>query len=140
MTQCPPFEELIALIDGELMTGRELAIRWHLDICSACTRFADGVVALKRAVGRAHDREIPSPALRRSVMAHAPKPKRGWKLRAGAFAAPLFMATGAILFCCGPLAAGTGADQVGLRCDRVQPIGIVACVRREELVPAPESF
>ena len=76
MTHCPSLEELIALIDGELISDRELEIRWHLDVCSACTRSADGVVALKRAVSRAHAREVPSPALRRNVEACVPRRRR----------------------------------------------------------------
>jgi anti-sigma factor RsiW len=72
MTHCPPWEELNALIDGELSTERELPLRWHLDICSACSRHATTVVTLKRAVGRVRERDVPSPALRRNVMARAP--------------------------------------------------------------------
>lgn len=72
MTNCPPWKELNALIDGELSTERELQLRWHLDICSACARHATAVVGLKRAVGRVREREIPSPSLRRNVMARAP--------------------------------------------------------------------
>lgn len=88
MTNCPPWEELNALIDGELSTEHELAVRRHLDICSACARHATAVVVLKRAVGRAGDREPPSPALRRSVMTHVPK-RRSLRSRARAAAAPL---------------------------------------------------
>jgi anti-sigma factor RsiW len=97
MNHCPPLEELNALIDGEIPAGRELEIRWHLDICGSCTRHAAAVVALKRAVGRARDREIPSPALRRSVMAHVPK-RRSGQWRARAVVAPLLITVGAMLF------------------------------------------
>ncbi len=99
MSHCPPLEELNALIDGELSSGRELELRWHLDICATCTRSAGAVVALKRAVGRAHHREVPLPALRRSVMVRLPKRRRGWQWRAGAIAGPLLVATSAVLFC-----------------------------------------
>lgn len=61
-----------ALIDGELAAQRELQLRWHFDICSACARSAAAVVTLKRAVGRAHERDVPSPKLRRNVMTRAP--------------------------------------------------------------------
>jgi anti-sigma factor RsiW len=88
MNHCPPFEELNALIDGELFTEHELALRWHLDICTACTQHAAAVAALKRAVGRAGVRETPSPGLRRSVMTRLPK-RRSWRSRARAIAAPL---------------------------------------------------
>lgn len=73
MKNCPAFDELSALIDGALAPTRELAVRWHLDICPTCARVAETVVALKRAVGRAHNRELPLPALRRSVRARQPK-------------------------------------------------------------------
>ena len=73
MSSCPGFDELSALIDGDLSPGRELAVRWHLDICSTCARYAETVVALKRAVGRAHNRDLPLPALRRSVKARLPR-------------------------------------------------------------------
>ena len=72
MTNCPPWEKLNALIDGELSAERELQFRWHLDICSACARHAAAVVTLKRAVGRVRERDVPSPSLRRNVMARAP--------------------------------------------------------------------
>jgi anti-sigma factor RsiW len=72
MTKCPPWEDLNVLIDGELSTTRELQLRWHLDVCSACTRHAAAVVALKRAVGRVRERGLPSPSLRRTVMARVP--------------------------------------------------------------------
>jgi anti-sigma factor RsiW len=72
MTNCPTWEELNALIDGELSAERELQFRWHLDLCSACALHAAGVVTLKRAVGRLHERNVPSPALRRHVMGRVP--------------------------------------------------------------------
>jgi anti-sigma factor RsiW len=69
LNRCPSREEVNCLIDGELSAGRELEVRWHLDVCPGCARSLSGVEALKRAVGRAYDREVPSPALRRSVLA-----------------------------------------------------------------------
>ena len=72
MTNCPPWEELNALIDGELSIERELQFRWHLDICRACTRHATSVVTLKRAVGRVRERDVPSPLLRRNVIGRVP--------------------------------------------------------------------
>ena len=72
MTNCPPWEELNVLIDGELSTTRELRLRWHLEICSSCARHAAAVVRLKRAVGRVREPDLPSPALRRNVMARVP--------------------------------------------------------------------
>jgi len=97
MSHCPLLEEVSALVDGELSGERELEIRWHLDICHACARSADAVVALKRAVGRAHHRDVPLPALRRSVMARVLKRRRGWRPRAGAIAGSVLVATGAVL-------------------------------------------
>ncbi len=67
MTNCPPWEELNALLDGELSTERELQLRWHLDICDACARHGAAVVTLKRAVGQVRERDVPSPTLRRNV-------------------------------------------------------------------------
>ena len=66
---CPASDEVNGLIDGELAVDRELEVRWHLDLCAACTRSVGAAVALKHAVGRAYDREVPSLALRRSVLA-----------------------------------------------------------------------
>ena len=88
MNHCPASEELNALVDGELSAERELEVRWHLDLCEACTRWVDGVMALKRAVGRAQGREIPSPALRRSVQARRPKRRRDRQWRAVDIVAP----------------------------------------------------
>jgi anti-sigma factor RsiW len=144
MTHCPTLEELSALIDGELHTERELEIRWHLDMCQMCNRAADGVVALKRAVGRAHDHEAPSPALRRSVMARLPKHKRRWHWRAGAIAAPLFIAAAALLFCFGPSAVCADTGSYSICTPRghghVSRIVVPQCLRPEELPPVAESF
>jgi len=96
MPHCPPREELNALVDGELSTERELALRWHLDICRACDRHAAAVVMLKRAIGRARARETPSPALRRSVMTRVLK-RRSSPSRTRKRAAPLLIAVGAML-------------------------------------------
>ncbi len=68
MTNCSPWEELNALIDGELTGKRELHVRWHLEICNSCAHHAAAVVTLKRAVGRMRERDMPSPALRRHVL------------------------------------------------------------------------
>jgi anti-sigma factor RsiW len=76
MSGCPAFEDLSALIDGDLRSERELAVRRHLDLCATCRREVDGLTALKRAVGRAYDNEVPAPALRRAVMARLPKRRR----------------------------------------------------------------
>jgi anti-sigma factor RsiW len=142
MSHCPPLEELSALIDGDLSPRRELEIRWHLDICRTCACYADTVVGLKRAVGRAHDREIPSPAFRRSVMARVPKRRRGRQWRAGAVAAPLFIAAEALLFCF--QASALCADPVRqIRMHRaIGRPSIVAhqWLRPEELLSMAESF
>lgn len=142
MSHCPPLEELSALIDGELSNERELGIRWHLDICHACARSADAVVALKRAVGRAHNREIPLPALRRSVMARVPKRRRGRQWRAGAIAAPLFIAAGALL-CCFQASAVCADPAAQVRMHRDvghRSIGAHQWLRPDELLPMAESF
>ncbi|MFI5397842.1 MAG: anti-sigma factor family protein [Candidatus Binatia bacterium] len=76
MSGCPAFEHLSALIDGDLPRDRELEVRRHLDHCVTCHRQVDGMTALKRAVGRAYDSEMPSPALRRVVTAKLPKRRR----------------------------------------------------------------
>jgi anti-sigma factor RsiW len=96
MNYCPPWEELSTLIDGELSTERELELRWHLDICTACTRHAAAVAMLKRAIGRTRAREIPSLALRRSVVARVPR-RRRLQSRISVVAAPLFITVGAML-------------------------------------------
>ena len=76
MSGCPAFEDLSALIDGDLPRDRELAVRQHLEDCVTCHRQVDGLTALKRAVGRAYDSDVPSPALRRVVTAKFPKRRR----------------------------------------------------------------
>lgn len=76
MSGCPAFEHLSALIDGDLPRDRELEVRQHLEHCVACHRQVDGMTALKRAVGRAYDSEMPSPALRRVMTAKLPKRRR----------------------------------------------------------------
>jgi anti-sigma factor RsiW len=62
MSGCPAFEDLNALVDGDLPSEREARARQHLVRCVACRREVDGLTALKRAVGRAYDNEVPTPA------------------------------------------------------------------------------
>ena len=131
MNCCPAFEELSALIDGGLSPARELEIRWHLDICRACVRYADAVVALKGAIGRAHNRDLPLPALRRSVRARLPKRRRGWQWRARAVAAPLLVASSAMLFCVAESAACEVS--MGRDCGNVHSVRR-ECLRTEELL------
>lgn len=76
MSGCPAFEHLSALIDGDLPHDRELEVHQHLEHCATCHRQVEGLAALKRAVGRAYDTEVPSPALRRVVTAKLPKRHR----------------------------------------------------------------
>ena len=66
-------EDLSALIDGDLSSEHESKVRRHLDRCATCRRQLNGLTALKWAVGRAYDSEMPSPALRRAVRAGLPK-------------------------------------------------------------------
>lgn len=76
MSECPPFEDLSALTDGDLSSEQESEVRQHLDGCASCRRELDGLIALKGAVGRAYDSELPSPTLRRAVAASFPKRRR----------------------------------------------------------------
>jgi anti-sigma factor RsiW len=76
MSFCPPFQDLSALIDAALSSGRELAVRRHLDGCAACRQWVSRVHALRQAVGRAYGSEMPSPALRRAVTALGRKRRR----------------------------------------------------------------
>jgi anti-sigma factor RsiW len=76
MSGCPAFECLSALVDADLPHDRELEVRQHLETCAACRRHVDGLIGLKRAVGRAYDAEAPSPALRRVVTATLGKRRR----------------------------------------------------------------
>ena len=76
MSGCPAFEDWSALIDGDLPRDRELEVRQHLEHCATCHRQVDGLATLRRAVGRAYDGEVPSPALRRVVTATLPKRRR----------------------------------------------------------------
>jgi len=142
MSSCPTFAELSALIDGDLSPTRELQIRWHLDICRTCACYAGTVVALKRAVGRAQEGEVPSPAFRRSVMARLPKRRRARQWRAGAIAAPLFITAEVLLFCF--QASAVSADPAARICMHraVGHPGIIAhqWPRPEELQPVVESF
>jgi len=74
MSGCPAFEDLSALIDGDLSNEKE--VRQHVDRCVTCRRQVDSLAALKRVVGRAYDSELPSPGLRSAVTARLPKRRR----------------------------------------------------------------
>jgi len=76
MSGCPAFELWSTLIDGDLPRERDTEMRQHLEDCPSCRRRFDGLTALKRAVGRAYNSEVPSPALRRVVTASLPKRRR----------------------------------------------------------------
>jgi len=76
MSGCPAFEELSALTDGDLSRARAVEVRQHLARCEPCRRQVDGLSALKRAVGRAYDSELPSPTVRRAVAAGVAKQRR----------------------------------------------------------------
>ena len=76
MSACPAFEDLSTLIDGALSAEHEAKVRRHIDGCASCRREVDGLTALKRAVGRAYDSELPSPTLRHAVTAGLPKRRR----------------------------------------------------------------
>ena len=76
MSGCPAFEELSALVDGDLSGNRERHLREHLEQCTSCRAQLDGLTALKRTVGRTYEGETPSPALRRAVRAAATKQRR----------------------------------------------------------------
>jgi len=95
MSHCPDFLSLNELIDGGLPADQELVVRRHLDLCAVCRGAVDGLLVLKREVGRTYDAGVPSAALRRAVTAHLPKRHRTWWW-VGAVAAPLLllMATG----------------------------------------------
>ena len=95
MSPCPPFQDLSALVDGALPSGRELAVRQHLEHCARCRRWVGGVNALKQAVGRAYGGNVPSPELRRAVRASLPKRRHWWW--AGVVAGPFLLASGAFL-------------------------------------------
>jgi len=137
MNSCPAFDELSALIDGDLTPARELEVRWHLDICATCARCAAAVVALKRVVGRAHNRDLPLPGLRRSLRACLPKRRRSWRWRAGALAAPLLVAASAVLF----WVASSTASEMSLTAECGDVSGMsLPCLRTEELSPALKPF
>jgi len=87
MNNCPTFEDLNALIDGDLAAECELSVRRHLDFCSACARTADALTALKQTVGRAYDNEAPPPALARALAAKYRKRRIGWHWWSAALAA-----------------------------------------------------
>ena len=76
MSDCPAFDDLSALVDGDLASEREADLRQHLERCEPCRREVDALVALKRAVGRAYETEVPAPSLRRAVTAALPKRRR----------------------------------------------------------------
>jgi anti-sigma factor RsiW len=135
INSCPVFEELSALIDGDLSPARELQVRWHVDICATCARYADVVVALKRAVGRAHERDIPLPALRRSVRARWPRRRGGWQWRAGAIAAPLLVAASMVLCC----VEASGACETSRHRAPERAGAIVHRLHIEERLPATKS-
>jgi anti-sigma factor RsiW len=65
----PAFEDLSALVDGDLSGNQERQLREHLRHCASCRGQLDALTALKRTVGRAYEGEVPSPALRQAVRA-----------------------------------------------------------------------
>ena len=76
MSGCPAFEDLSALVDGDLSSNQERQVREHVQHCAPCRRQLDALTALKRTVGRAYEGEAPSPALRRTVRAGVSKRRR----------------------------------------------------------------
>ena len=76
MSGCPAFEDLSALVDGDLSGNHERQLREHVRHCTPCRRQVDALTALKRAVGRAYEGEVPSPALRRAVRVGLSKHRR----------------------------------------------------------------
>jgi anti-sigma factor RsiW len=76
MSGCPAFEDLSALVDGDLSGNQERQLREHLEECTSCRAQFDALTTLKRSVGRAYEGEAPSPALRRAVRAGAAKGRR----------------------------------------------------------------
>lgn len=76
MSGCPAFEDLSALVDGDLAGDQERRLRRHMERCEKCRRQLDGLTALKRTVGRAYEGEAPSPTLRRAVTVALPKRRR----------------------------------------------------------------
>ncbi|HVM96097.1 MAG TPA: zf-HC2 domain-containing protein [Candidatus Acidoferrales bacterium] len=76
MRECPTFDDLNALVDGDLAGERETRVQQHVERCKSCRRQVDSLLALKRAVGRAYDSEVPAPSLRRAVTAALPKRRR----------------------------------------------------------------
>ena len=76
MSGCPAFEDLSALVDGDLSGNHERQLREHVQHCAQCRRQVDALAALKRSVGRAYEGEVPSPALRRTVRAGLSKSRR----------------------------------------------------------------
>ena len=76
MSGCPAFEDLSALVDGDLSGNHERQLREHVQHCALCRRQLDALTALKRTVGRAYEGDTPSPALRRRVRARLSKQRR----------------------------------------------------------------
>lgn len=76
MRECPAFEDLSALADGELSSHQERQVREHLEQCTSCRAQLEGLTGLKRTVGSAYEGETPSPALRRAVRAGTAKRRR----------------------------------------------------------------
>ena len=94
---CPPFQDLNALVDGDLPADRDLTVRRHLDLCMDCRRTVDAVTALKQAVGRAYDDDVPSPVLRCAMTAALAKSRRRRWWSIGTIAVPFVLAAGAVL-------------------------------------------
>ena len=76
MSGCPAFEDLSALVDGDLSRTQARQLHQHVEQCTFCRAQLDGLTALKRTVGRAYADETPSPALRRAVRAGTAKRRR----------------------------------------------------------------
>ncbi len=76
MSVCPAFEDLSVLIDGDLSRQQEGKVRRHLGRCATCSKELEALTAIKRAVGRAYDCELPSAAFRRAIAQGLPRRRR----------------------------------------------------------------
>jgi anti-sigma factor RsiW len=96
MTTCTMrFDRLNAYVDGELLTGDELEVRRHLDVCSICAASVESLLAVKDAVAASAElRPVPH-TLRERLATHAGASSRwrGFRIaRLGLLAAGVVLA------------------------------------------------
>ena len=98
MRNCPAFEELNRLVDGELGNGRELEVRRHLDGCDSCAKMWRALIRLKPALGAGYHSASPPVAVRQAITTLVRTRRRWRRWWPFGLAALLLVAVGTLVF------------------------------------------